>query len=195
MRSDGTKLLPCLNHDTQPTLSTLQTPLPYGYPTSRNSLISTVVYLFSSYLLAPSTSLLSLPFSLPPSVPSVQPISASISPINPSSSSAHQSPPLVHPSFYPPSSLPQSYCPSCSCCANVQPLLLSLCQCHRLQTLKVGWHYTCHQNFPFQFYSYCCGPGGRVRRPLGGRSYVDSHQTPRNCRPSHTDNSVTRRVA
>ena len=32
-------------------------------------------------------------------------------------------------------------------------------------------------------------------RPLGGGSYVNSHQTPRNCRPSLTDNSVTGRVA
>ena len=28
-----------------------------------------------------------------------------------------------------------------------------------------------------------------------GESYLGSHQTPRNCRPSHTDNSVMRRVA
>ena len=52
------------------------------------------------------------------------------------------------------------------------------------------------------------GRRGRVRRPLGGGSYVDSHQTPWNCRiiplmnriivaiiPSLTDNSVSRRVA
>ena len=36
---------------------------------------------------------------------------------------------------------------------------------------------------------------GRVRRPLGGGSYLSSHQTPRNCRPSHMDNSMMRWVA
>ena len=37
--------------------------------------------------------------------------------------------------------------------------------------------------------------GGQVRRPRGGEAISGSHQTLRNRRPSHTDNSVTRWVA
>ena len=37
--------------------------------------------------------------------------------------------------------------------------------------------------------------GGSGEKTTSGGSYLGSHQTPRNCRPSHTDNSVTRKVA
>ena len=79
--------------------------------------------------------------SLPTSTPSVQPISAGISPISPSSSSAHQSPLSVHPSyFYPPSSLPQCFCTSCSH-KPAASVVVSQSVPH-FQTVKAGQHYT-----------------------------------------------------
>ena len=43
-------------------------------------------------------------------------------------------------------------------------------------------------------YRNFCGRGSG-EKTTRGEGYLGSHHTPRNCRPLHTDNSVTRRVA
>ena len=112
VRSEGTKLLPCLDHDTPPSPSVLSQHSPLSNHPYLTDISPHTILPFQAWSPSfPSTLLpqpiCSLCHSLFPHLHHVQPISAVISPICQSNSSAHQSPPSGHPSsFYPPSCNP-----------------------------------------------------------------------------------------